>query len=426
MNKRFQLTTLILAVAATGATARILVLRSVEPDDTAITVSPTDSAIYCPPTLSTPDRIVHRIEADVLPSTIIHTNDFLNGNNPERRTMNHASTAKLKYAFMPPEGSQKAHIYRGVYQGIGVAWHEFNPQLGNPISVYMFQGARIASLSRLLTFNYEWNLGLTMGWNPYNYDTNRDNRVIGSKVTAYIDADFYLAYRLSRYADINAGVSLSHFSNGNTQFPNAGLNTIGIRLGMVCYIGRSPIGKEKTTEKPIPEFIRRITYDLVLYGAWRRRGVYIGQDTYALPGSYAVMGFNFNPMYNINHWLNAGVSLDGVYDRSANLYMEDHITDIGGSDNSLDYYRAPRPINQMALGLSARAEFVMPYFTINIGIGTNVINAKGDLRGLYEIMALKLNVTRRLFMHIGYSIDDFKNPNHLMLGLGWRFGNVRK
>lgn len=80
----------------------------------------------------------------------------------------------------------------------------------------------------------------------------------------------------------------------------------------------------------------------------------------------------------------------------------------------------------MALGISYRAEFVMPYFSINVGLGTNFLNAKNDFSGLYQILALKVNLSRNLFAHIGYSMNNFSEPNHLMLGLGYRFHNKRK
>lgn len=84
-------------------------------------------------------KIIHRIELDVVPSTILHTNTYLKGDNIEKRTMNHAFTTRLKYAFQPPTTSQQAQMYKGVYQGIGVAYHNFNPQLGNPLSVFFFR-----------------------------------------------------------------------------------------------------------------------------------------------------------------------------------------------------------------------------------------------------------------------------------------------
>ena len=97
---------------------------------------------------------IHLISADFCPGGILHTNDFLVGDNPEERTMNHATTYKLKYAFMEDPNSPIAQIYKGAYQGIGLAYHEFNPQLSNPVSVYLFQGARIFGGKRV-SLNYE-------------------------------------------------------------------------------------------------------------------------------------------------------------------------------------------------------------------------------------------------------------------------------
>lgn len=358
---------------------------------------------------------VHRIEAEFMQGAILHTNSYLQGQNAELRTMNHAAAAKLKYAFMPAPQSPTAHIYQGVYQGVGVAYHDFNPQLGNPFSFFIFQGAQIARLARKLTFNYEWNLGLTFGWHPYDKENNPDNLVIGSHVTAYINLDAYLAWRLSRQVDVNIGWSVSHFSNGNTKFPNCGLNTTGPRLSVAYYPNRTD---PQAANKPHAAFKKHVSYDLTLFGSWRRRGYYTDMyEPLVIPGSFAVFGFNFNPMYNLNHWFNLGVSLDGVYDRSANIQVDDIY--------NVQQISRPSAGKQMALGLSGRAEFVMPYFTINIGVGQNFVNNKGDLNGVYETVNLKLGITRMLYANIGYCLNDFKHPNYLMLGLGLRFNHQR-
>lgn len=347
---------------------------------------------------------------DYRPGAILHTNDFLRGKNPEVRTMNHDMGYYLKYAFSAPEGSEQARIYRDTYQGIGIGWNEFNPQLGNPVSVFLLQGARIASLSNRLALNYEWNLGLTFGWKPYDEIDNPDNKLIGSRVTAYIGFDLYLRWIASRHVDLNFGLNVTHYSNGNTQFPNLGLNTAALRIGAAYYINRhSP--RLLYRHEAMPAVSHDITYDLILYGAWHQRGYYMSDgEAYILPGTYAVAGFNFNPMYRFNHWLKAGLSLDGTYDRSANV-------DLAGV--------APESVwRQMALGASARVEFCMPYFAINFGIGSNFVNATDDFHGIYELLALKLNLSRRFLLHIGYCLNDFHRPKHLMLGVGWRFGHL--
>ena len=49
---------------------------------------------------------------------------------------------------------------------------------------------------------------------------------------------------------------------------------------------------------------------------------------------------------------------------------------------------------------------------------------KGDeLKGFYQTLALKTDIHKGLYLHIGYKLHDFHDPNNLMLGLGWRFGN---
>lgn len=353
-------------------------------------------------------KTVHRIAADAVPATIFHTNDFLRGGNEETRTMNHDMTFTLKYAFMNHDEVRPGSIHQGAYQGVGLARHEFNRWLSNPISVYLFYGAPIINFSRRVSLNYEWNLGMAFGWNAYDEETNPENKVIGSKVTAYIDVDMYLRWMMSRYLDFNAGLSLSHFSNGNTTYPNLGLNTCGIRLGLAYYINRQMPPATPVVRESYPS-CRGLYTDVILYGAWKPGVGHQGDEYYLLPGRYAVMGFNVNPMYRLNPWLSLGASLDGVYDRSAS--------------RENDYTEEPDHTfrRQVALGLSARSEFAMPYFSINFGVGTYLLGNRNNFRGVYEVLALKIHASRRAMVHIGYSLVDFKTPNNLMIGLGWRF-----
>ena len=87
----------------------------------------------------------------------------------------------------------------------------------------------------------------------------------------------------------------------------------------------------------------------------------------------------------------------------------------------MKFYRPPFR-EQFAIGFSLRAELNMPIFSVNVGIGRNVVCKGIDTEVFYQVLALKTFITRRLFLHVGYQLSDFKNPNNLMLGLGWRFG----
>lgn len=367
--------------------------------------------------IKTASKRVHQIGIEYRPGYIFPTNNFLKGVNRYGRAIELGYSAHLKYSFKFKPGSCTDQIYSGVYQGIGLGYFSFRnkEEMGNPIAVYLFQGARIARFSKNLSLDYEWNFGLSLGWKPFDEQSNRYNEVIGSEANAYINAGLQLNWAVCRGVNLVAGVSCTHFSNGNTHYPNSGLNTIGLKTGIVCNINQP---KETSTvnasHHQLPAFQPHLSYDLTLFGAWRRKGVAVDEGMIASPNAYTVAGFNFAPMYNVGYRFRTGVSIDGVYDASANVYT------IPGNGN--ECYNPPLH-KQLALGMSGRAEYVMPYFTVGVGIGANVLHGGGDHKGIYQVLSLKIETTRTSYLHIGYNLKNFSDPNYLMLGFGFRFNS---
>lgn len=363
---------------------------------------------------------IHRIGVEVRPAWVIPTNAFLKGGGQAWKPIKQSLSAHLNYSFRFPQNSTIDRIYSGVYQGFGAAYYSFNDQrqLGDPIAFYLLQGARIARIAPNVSLNYEWNFGLSIGWKPYNYETNPNNTTMGSKINAYINTNFYLNWALSPLFDLTSGVTFAHFSNGNTKLPNAGLNKVGLKVGLTCNFNRqrNPASQPEQTLL-IPPFARHISYDLMVFGSWRRKGIILEDLKLTSPESYSVIGFNFTPMYNISRKFRCGISFDGVFDESTDIYSEDFI--VGSSP---EFFKKPW-YKQLALGISGRAEFVMPYFTIGIGMGSNVLYQGKDHKGFYQVISLKVATTRNSFLHIGYNLHNFETPNYLMLGIGYRFNN---
>lgn len=368
-----------------------------------------------------PHRFIHRLGIEARPQYVFPTNPFLQGENERWKPIQSSFAAHLKYSFKFRPNTCADRIYGGAYQGFGLAVTTFGDrkQLGDPVTFYVFQGARIARFNPRLSLNYEWNFGLSAGWKPYDNDYNSYNGAVGSRVNAYLNAGIYLNWSLSRYFDFIIGGDFTHFSNGNTKFPNAGLNAVGLRAGLTYNFGRK--SSEMAPRTVCPAFPRHFSYDLTFFGSWRRKGIEVGDKQYAAPDAYTVLGFNFASMYNFGYKFRAGVSLDGVYDGSANVAIADQIVEMGSSADLA--VEKPGVDRQLALGVSARAEFVMPYFNIGVGLGTNFLHKGGDLKAFYQMLILKVAVTRSSYVHIGYSLRDFHMPNFLMLGVGYRFNN---
>lgn len=139
-----------------------------------------------------------------------------------------------------------------------------------------------------------------------------------------------------------------------------------------------------------------------------------------LPGRFGIAGINFSPMYNFNRFFRAGMSVDIQYDESSDLasYWVD------GTYGDDIKFRRPPFFHQVSAGLSLRGELVMPIFSINAGVGYNILG-NPDTRNLYQVLALKIHMTRSLFLHIGYQLNKFENPNNLMIGIGYRFHDLR-
>lgn len=340
--------------------------------------------------------------------------------------MKGAASYHLKYAF------QKIRVHeRGndTYQGIGLSYFDLgnNEGLGSPFVIYLFQGSPVARISRRLSFNYEWNFGISFGWKPYDKIDNPTNKLIGSKINAYLNANFYLNWKLNHLFDFNIGIEGTHFSNGNTRYPNLGLNTAGLRTSLVYYFNRHDLDYNNQVSIIKPDKIKRkLSYDLTLFGSWRRTGVMFHEGLYLAPTAYPVIGISLAPMYRISRHFKTGLALDGVYDGGSRImgvdknepetYTAQEETDNYGFDILKPPFR-----KQLSLGVSARGEFIMPYFSINAGIGINVLNGNADLKFFYQTLTLKIDLVRNLYLNIGYNLKNFQEPNYLMLGLGYRF-----
>ncbi len=361
-----------------------------------------------------------RIGAEFSPGWIPGTNGFLKGSNPEGKNIDATFSANVRSDFSFNPTTREGILYKGLYQGIGIGANTFfaNSLLGSPISVYVYQGSPIVNLSGRLSLGYEWQFGAAFGWKHYNQENSETNAVVSTPVTAHIGIGLNLRYTISERLQMSFGLNAKHYSNGNTSWPNAGVNSIGATIGIAYILNPQKSVDTDNSIEIIPEADRgHWLFDIMAYGAWRKRIVSIGvpAEPQLCPGKFGVLGFQFSPLRQLNRWVAVGPALDFQWDESAGLepYW------INGTTGDMIKFKHPPFGKQISAGISVHAELTMPIFSVNAGLGYDIINPKGN-RAFYQSLSLKTFITKKIYLNIGYRLGSFKEPQNLMLGVGVR------
>lgn len=343
------------------------------------------------------------------------THYYMRGDNPDSRRLDKLSTLSLRYSFAHSPQSRIGRAYPTTYQGIGIIANSFfaHKSLGTPLAVYLFQGCNILDFSNSFSLGYEWNIGLSWGWVP--------NDAHSAYCNAMISVMLPIKWKISPQCELSIAPLYNHFSNGDTSFPNHGIDSFGARIGFTYHFEPQKVSAPgfdffAPTLEADAKFKERTSWDIVFYGGWRA-------DRFTSNGKFILInepipnwGVQINPLYHFNHYFSLGVSLDIFTDMSANLY--DAVLD---NENNLISYSRPPLWQQTAIGVSLRGEIRMPIFAVGVGVGANIIQHGYDMQRLYSIFSLKAFVGKRTFLYLGYRLSTLKYTRNVMYGFGFRF-----
>lgn len=360
-----------------------------------------------------------RVGVEATPSWVVGSNNFLRGQNNENKRISKEIGGSVRAGFKFNPETRESRLYHGVYQGIGVGVNGFIPAhlLGTPVSLYAYQGAPIHYFTPRFSLDYEWQFGAAFGWKHYDKETAEDNGAVGSSVTAHMGIRLGLSYLLNEKWALQFGLAANHYSNGNTSWPNSGVNTIGAYIGISYFL--NPQGKWLAPSQQLVEEAdsHKWYYDILAYGAWRKRSVVVGNPSESVlcPGKFGIAGLQFAPLYTLNRWVGIGPALDLQWDEGAGLapYWA------GGFQPENIRFERPPFGKQISAGVSAHAELTMPIFSVNVGLGYDFINPKGN-RSFVQSLTLKTFISKNIFLNTGYRLGNFRDPQNLMLGIGLR------
>jgi len=118
------------------------------------------------------------------------------------------------------------------YCGIGVNYFNLGKSInGNAFTAFGYYDAGI-NLKSKTTLRGRFAFGVGYLTKQYNAFTNPLNRAIGSNINGFMQIYTYLQTPIGKYNDLQLGIGLSHFSNGNWSQPNLGINLPSVLLGI--------------------------------------------------------------------------------------------------------------------------------------------------------------------------------------------------
>lgn len=361
-------------------------------------------------------KVYHDIRFDVSAGYNLPSHGYFNGYNPLDKPLYFNSLAHLKYGFGFQPGTRLGELYPGVTQGVGLSVCTFYSKelMGNPLLLYIYQNGPLYEIKPGFSVDYNWEFGGSYGWTQ--------SELIATRANIYINVGLMLSWDLGHDWKFSFGPEFSHFSNGDTKFPNGGANLFNLKFGVTSHLAQPRNLSDRRQINEYNERLRqnsfadRIEYDLIVLGGWRA-GKVIDSKSYNINEVFPFFAVNFIPMYRIDRYFSAGASLDLLADRSANLY--DVVYD--RETKQVMGYSQPGLDKQIAAGLSLRGDITLPVFTIGAGFGGFVVPAGKSLTGLYTVFSLKTFVTKSLFMNITYRLSAKNYTHNMMYGMGVRF-----
>ncbi len=285
--------------------------------------------------------------------------------------------------------------------GIGFFHAKLNQDtLGAPWAAYMYISLPIIRKNKFLI---DLDLATGIGWNftKFNSITNNKNDLVGSDFTAHFLLGIVASYRISNRLVLDAGGEFLHFSNGNLQTPNKGMNLYAAHLGL-SYLFNLPSGDNfeyaKLERKTISPISKYNEMDFTLsYGGKATNQAYGRGPIYPI-ASFIV---DFYRRYN---WIGKyGGGLDFIYDSSL---KEDYLTSVSAS-------------KLMFVGVTIAHELYVSKFSLQTQIGTYLYKGTQAKGAFYFRVGLKYYCTENFYLNTTLKTANGFKADFIEFGLGY-------
>ena len=344
------------------------------------------------------------IETHATQGIVIKSNDFVRGDNRDEIPINDFSATDLRIGWQTTGDKAWHHVHSLPYYGIGIHNIVFSnaDEIGYPAALYFFFGAPFSRRAKS-SFDYEFSFGLSHNWEPYDDTDNPFNVAIGSYRNAYIDAKIKYVRYLSKRISLDAGVRVTHFSNGAMKFPNAGINLfapfVGLRYNLIV---KDPIPREQLSRQNI-ETQKELNITL----SFGKRSVkYTSTPNIEM---VSLINMSFEYLKPANSLFKYGVGFDLGIDQNRNLIIDDNEVTLASKQN------------QLFSGVSTIGQFRANRLAVQAAIGYEIFNNNRLhlSNDFYQRIGLRFYIQKQLFAGISIKATGFNKADYIEWSLGY-------
>ena len=346
------------------------------------------------------------LETHLTQGGVLKSNDFVRGENRDGIPIKGFSATDFRIGWQTIGSKAWHHANRLPYYGLGIYNMVFSnaEEIGYPAALYFFFGAPFSRKEKS-SFDYEFSFGLSHNWEPYDKVNNPFNLAIGSYRNAYIDAKIKYVWYFSKKVSSDAGIRVTHFSNGAMRHPNSGINLLGLFVGLrYDIITKDPIPLDQLETKKVEP-----TEEFNIYIASGKRSVKHTQNFNQQMAS--LLNVSLEYLVPAGSIFKYGMGVEMGIDQNRNVDIEGNVVDFASTKK------------QLFSAVSAIGQFRANRLAVQAGIGYEMIN-DGRFHFSNDI-SQRIGLRFYLFDHIiaGIAIkaNNFSTADYIEWSLGYSF-----
>lgn len=302
--------------------------------------------------------------------------------------------------IQPTRGTQQWQQEFG-FPEIGLAFFSANLEnptvLGDLVGAYPFVNFHLNKKKTNCKFNLRAGAGLAYITKKFDPLDDHKEIAIGSHVNAIINLRFNTTIDLGNQMRLDAGIGLTHSSNGAFQTPNLGLNIPTLNLGIgyhfhpnTNYYHYDSIPAEK-----------KITYNII---------VATGLSEIDPPGGsrYFDYTFSFNRNKKLNTKSTLGFGVDVFYDMSNIQQMKDDSTPFKND------------FQDIQLGFKGSYQLTLGRLSLPIEMGFYLFTKYTSDGYIFHRIGLRYQLSNHLIANLTL-LTHFAKASYIEWGMGYRF-----